>query len=91
LPLADAMTDRIVCNPPFGKQLSNPAAAAALYRRAVPEFDRVLKSGGQAVLLASDAGALKSAVRPLGWELRRELRLRVLGQPATVSVWRKRS
>jgi 23S rRNA G2445 N2-methylase RlmL len=89
LPVPDAVADRIVCNPPFGKQLSDPAGVAALYRRSLPEFDRVLKPDGQAVLLVSDAGALKSAVRPLGWKSRRELRLRVLGQPATVSVWRK--
>ena len=89
LPLADAAADRIVCNPPFGKQLSNPAAAAALYRRAVPEFDRVLKAGGQAVLLVSDAGALRAAVSPVGWKQRRDLRCAVLGQPATISVWRK--
>ena len=89
LPLPDAATDRIVCNPPFGKQLSDPAAVGALYRRAVPEFDRVLRPGGVAVLLVSDAAALRSAVRPVGWKSLRELRLRVLGQPALITVWRK--
>src|SRR5205814_3176030 len=68
LPLPSASTDRIVCNPPFGKQLSDPAAIVSLYRRALPEFDRVLKPGGMAVLLVSDAGALNAAIRPLGWK-----------------------
>ena len=89
LPLDAAAVDRIVCNPPFGKQLSDPAAVAALYRRTLPEFDRVLKPGGTAVLLVSDGASLKSAVRAVGWKLVRELRVRVLGQPALLSVWRK--
>ncbi len=89
LPLPDASSDRIVCNLPFGKQLSDPAAVGPLYRRALPAFDRVLKPGGMAVLLVSDAGALKSAVRLTGWKPVRELRVRVLGQPAFLSVWRK--
>jgi tRNA (guanine6-N2)-methyltransferase len=89
LPLPDAAVDRIVCNPPFGKQLSDPAAIGPLYRRMLPAFDRVLKPGGNAVLLVSDVGALRSAVRPVGWKSVRELRVRVLGQPAVLSVWRK--
>ncbi len=89
LPLPDAVVDRIVCNPPFGKQLSDPAAIGPLYRRSLPEFDRVLKAGGMAVLLVSDAAALKSAVRLTRWKPVRELRVRVLGQPALLSVWRK--
>ena len=61
------------------------------YRRALPEFDRVLKPGGLAVLLVSDAAALRAAVRPVGWSPVRELRLRVLGQPAFITVWRNGS
>jgi 23S rRNA G2445 N2-methylase RlmL len=88
LPLPDAAADRLVCNPPFGKQLSDPAAVGPLYRRALPEFDRVLRPGGLAVLLVSDAAALRAAVRPVGWAPVRELRVRVLGQPALITVWR---
>jgi tRNA (guanine6-N2)-methyltransferase len=89
LPLPGAAVDRIVCNPPFGKQLGDPAGVAALYRRANPELDRVLKPGGVAVLLVSDTAALKAAVRPVQWKPGRELRIRVLGQPAHLTVWRK--
>ena len=89
LPLPDAVVDRVICNPPFGKQLSDPAAIGPLYRRSLLEFDRVLKPGGMAVLLVSDAAALKAAVRLVGWKPVRELRVRVLGQPALLSVWRK--
>jgi 23S rRNA G2445 N2-methylase RlmL len=89
LPLPDAAVDRVNSNPPFGKQLGDPAGVAALYRRAIPEFDRVLKPGGVVVLLVSDAPALKAAVRPVHWKPARELRIRVLGQPAFITVWRK--
>ena len=57
LPLPDASADHILCNPPFGKQLSDPAAIGPLYRRMLPEFNRVLKPGGRAVLLVSDLPA----------------------------------
>ncbi|MCI0463830.1 MAG: RNA methyltransferase [Gemmataceae bacterium] len=89
LPLADASVDRVVCNPPFGKQLGEPEEIGPLYRRVVAEWDRVLRPGGLAVLLVADQGALKEAASAVNWKLLRQLRVRVLGQKATISVWRK--
>jgi 23S rRNA G2445 N2-methylase RlmL len=89
LPLEDAGVDRLVSNPPFGKQLSSPDEVAPLYRRVVPEYDRVLKPGGRAVLLVSEEGPLKEAARAAGWKLLRQLGVRVLGQSAGITVWRK--
>jgi 23S rRNA G2445 N2-methylase RlmL len=89
LPLPDESADRIVSNPPFGKQLSRPEAVGPLYRRAVSEYHRVLRPGGRAALLVADAGALKEAAQAVGWRPVRKVRVRVLGQPASISVWRK--
>ena len=46
LPLPNECVDRIVCNPPFGKQLSSPDEIAPLYRTVLREFNRVLRPGG---------------------------------------------
>lgn len=89
LPLASASVDRIVSNPPFGKQLASPAEVGPLYRQALFELDRVLQPGGRAVLLVSEAGILEEAGRAVGWQPLRQLQLRILGQPATLSVWQK--
>jgi 23S rRNA G2445 N2-methylase RlmL len=89
LPLDDQTVDRLISNPPFGKQLSRPEEIGALYRGVVREYDRVLRPGSQAVLLVADLGALKDAVRLVRWTSIRQLRVRVLGQAATVTVWRK--
>lgn len=89
LPLANACADRLVCNPPFGRQLGTPEDIRPLYRRAVAEFDRVLRPGGLAVLLVSEQPALRAAAGRVGWVSRRQLEVRVLGQPAVLSVWAK--
>jgi tRNA (guanine6-N2)-methyltransferase len=89
LPLSPASVDRVVSNPPFGKQLASPAEVGPLYRAMVKEYDRVLRPGGRAVLLVSDADALRDAVRPYRWQPARQLRVEVLGQPATIGVWQK--
>ena len=91
LPLAADSVDRVVSNPPFGKQLSSPDQVGPLYRGLVRECDRVLKSGGKVVLLASDEKALREAVRPVRWRPLRKLKLEVLGQAAVISVWQKPS
>jgi tRNA (guanine6-N2)-methyltransferase len=89
LPLADQSIDRILCNPPFGKQLGRPEEIRPLYRAAVKEWNRVLRPRGRAVLLVSDAVALKEAATSVGWQPVRRLRVRVLGQAAWISAWRK--
>lgn len=89
LPLASAVVDRIVSNPPFGKQLSSPEAVGPLYHAMLREYDRVLRPGGMAVLIVSVPAALRAAARAAGWKARRQLSLRVLGQPAVITVWRK--
>lgn len=91
LPLATASVDRILSNPPFGKQLSTPEEIGPLYRRIVPEYDRVLKVGGRAVLLVSEQEILEEATTTVGWKRERLVRVRVLGQSAVISVWRKPS
>jgi tRNA (guanine6-N2)-methyltransferase len=89
LPLASASVDRIVSNPPFGKQLSSLDAVVPLYDAMLREYDRVLRPGGLAVLIVSAAAALRGAVRAVGWKAQRQLSIRVLGQPAVITVWRK--
>lgn len=89
LPLADQSVDRLISNPPFGKQLSSPEEIGPLYRRMIEACDRVLRPKGRAVLLVGDQGPLKEAARAVGWKPLRQLRVRVLGQGAVVSVWRK--
>src|SRR5262249_56267854 len=51
LPLESASVDRIISNPPFGKQLSSIDKIGALYEAAAEEWDRGLRHGGRAVLL----------------------------------------
>jgi 23S rRNA G2445 N2-methylase RlmL len=89
LPLPDESVDRILSNPPFGKQLSRPEEVGPLYRRVLPQYDRVLRPGGRAVLLVSDAAALRAAVEQVGWKRERQFRVQVLGQMAQLSAWRK--
>jgi tRNA G10 N-methylase Trm11 len=87
--VATRSVDRIVCNPPFGKQLSTPEEIGPLYRAAIREFNRVLKPGGRAVLLVSEPDPLREAIKPHHWTPSRQLRVEVLGQDATIGVWQK--
>jgi 23S rRNA G2445 N2-methylase RlmL len=89
LPLETASVDRIVSNPPFGKQLSSIDQVGPLYEAAAAEWDRVLKPGGRAVLLAMEQEGLKRILRARRWSPSRQLRVRLLGQPCVLSVWQK--
>ncbi len=89
LPLPADSVDRIVTNPPFGKQLSNIEQIPGLYRAAAREWDRVLRPGGRGVFLVAESVTLRDAVKFHGWQPRQELKVRILGQLATMSVWQK--
>lgn len=89
LPLADGSVDRIVCNPPFGKQLSTLEAVGPLYRALVPEWDRVLRPGGRAVFIVMESVLLRDLLKERGWKATRQMRVRLLGQPTVMSVWQK--
>jgi 23S rRNA G2445 N2-methylase RlmL len=89
LPLADQSIDAIVSNPPFGKQLGRADDIPSLYRKMVREYDRVLRPKGRVVLLVSEYGALRSAAQKVNWHAENQLRVRVLGQNAVLSGWRK--
>jgi tRNA (guanine6-N2)-methyltransferase len=53
------------------------------------EYDRVLKPGGRAVLLVGDPGKLNAAAHAVGWRSQRQATVSILGQAATIAVWRK--
>jgi 23S rRNA G2445 N2-methylase RlmL len=89
LPHGDASVDRILCNPPFGKQHGTLQEIGPLYRQAVREMDRVLRSGGRAVLIVADAALLDEAARAVEWKRQRRVNIHVLGQRATILVYRK--
>lgn len=89
LPLETGSVDRVVSNPPFGKQLSDPEAIGPLYQGVVREYDRILRPGGRAVLLVSAGPVLRAAAKEVGWTSLRHVRVRVLGQPALITVWQK--
>ena len=89
LPVARRTVDRIICNPPFGKQLSSLEEVMPLYEATAAEWDRVLRPGGRAVLLAMEQEGLKRILLSKGWSPARSLRVRLLGQLCVMSVWNK--
>lgn len=89
LPLETGSVDRVVSNPPFGKQIGTPEEIIPLYHKSVGEMHRVLKPGGIAILLVSDVAAMKDAIRMVPWKQLQFLPIRILGQPAVILVYQK--
>ena len=89
LPIATASMDRIICNPPFGKQLATLEEIPPLYAAAAREWDRVLKPGGRAVFIVMEQDILRGVLQGYNWSPVRQMKVRLLGTPTVLSVWRK--
>jgi 23S rRNA G2445 N2-methylase RlmL len=89
LPLETESVDRIVSNPPFGKQLLSIEQIMPLYEQASVEWDRVLRPGGRAVLLSMEHEGLRKTLKVHRWRATRQLKVRLLGQRTVLSVWEK--
>ncbi len=73
----------------FGKQLEKREGIPELYDNMLTEWDRVLKPGGRAVILVAEQDALRSDIAPHAWRPVKQMKVRVLGQSAVLSVWQK--
>ncbi|GAA3927083.1 methyltransferase domain-containing protein [Actinomadura viridis] len=62
LPLRDASADRVLCNPPWGAQVTPSGTLARHPARWWAELSRVLTPDGTAVVLIPDPGALTAAI-----------------------------
>jgi tRNA (guanine6-N2)-methyltransferase len=92
LPLAAASIDAIVCNPPFGKQISSKAGVRALYPRLLAESARVLKPGGRAAFITSAYDLFRAAIREVpALEIERGYSVSVLGEWGRVYLLRART
>ncbi len=92
LPLASASVDAVATNPPFGKQIGSPQELGQLYPTFVAEVARVLKPGGRAVVLTSQYGLLKEAVRRQpSLQIVRGYSIAVLGEWGRLYLLRKAS
>jgi SAM-dependent methyltransferase len=65
LPLSDASVDRIITNPPWGRQVGSRDENVPLYYGFLGEAVRVLKPGGLAVVLTSEWNLLRETLRRL--------------------------
>ena len=89
LPLAAESVDRVVSNPPFGKQLESSDEIPPLYAACAREWDRVTRPAGRGVFIVMEQDALEAPLLALGWKPTRKLKARVLGQAAILSAWQK--
>ncbi|MCH5583400.1 HEAT repeat domain-containing protein [Shimazuella sp. AN120528] len=64
LPLADSSVSVMVSNLPFGRRVGDHESNVALYPIFIKEVNRVLNSGGRAVLLTQEVKLLHHAITP---------------------------
>jgi tRNA (guanine6-N2)-methyltransferase len=84
LPLADASVDRVVCNLPWGRQITVDETLTQLYERVCGEIERVLVADGRAVLLTSTPEFVKFNHLPLD----EQIEISVFGQNPVVMVFK---
>jgi tRNA (guanine6-N2)-methyltransferase len=86
LPLQDDSVNKIICNLPWGRQISTQAALPALYAKFLDEAARVLAAGGRIVLLTSEWDLMKKTIaHKAGLKLVRTVsNIEILGRRADI-------
>jgi len=88
LDLADAPVTAVVSNLPFGRQFDVPGSMPVWLSQTLSEMARVTRPDGRVVLLAPD---IPRPAIPVELELRARNRIRLLGTPTTLWVFRRTS
>ena len=83
LPMADASMDRIVCNLPWGREVSIDVDLQSLYRRICEELCRVLAPGGRIALLTN----APQLVELSGFRCDQSIEISLFGQTPTILVF----
>jgi 23S rRNA G2445 N2-methylase RlmL len=63
LPVAAGSIDKVAVNLPFGKQIGSPEYVSKLYPQFFGELERILKTGGRAIVLSSEYELIRDVVR----------------------------
>jgi tRNA (guanine6-N2)-methyltransferase len=83
LPASAQCVDRVICNPPWGREVSIDSSLDTLYQEICAEIERVLDPTGQALILTN---------RPDSVQFKRlrcdkQIEISLFGQKPTVMVW----
>ena len=83
--------DKVACNLPFGKQIGSRRQNETLYRQFAPEMARLLRLGGQMVLLSSQYTLLTETLKAQHvFDIQQIVPLKLLGTKADIFVVSKR-
>ena len=85
LPLAGALVDVLITNPPYGRKHEALPGLPKLYRQLARECARVLRPGGRAVVLTGEPRELAEAL-PKALRIHSKRRLLLRGLPVTAFV-----
>jgi tRNA (guanine6-N2)-methyltransferase len=83
LPISNKSVDRVISNLPWGRAVSTNVSLQVLYQEISDEIERVLVTGGKAVLLTNLPDLVE--FKRLKWE--RKFEISLFGQTPTIMVW----
>jgi tRNA (guanine6-N2)-methyltransferase len=83
LPMASSSIDRIVCNLPWGREVSVDVALKLLYKHLCEEMQRVLAPGGRIALLTNTPGM----VNLFGLRCDEPIEISLYGQTPTIMIF----
>ncbi|HLO31710.1 MAG TPA: methyltransferase domain-containing protein [Anaerolineales bacterium] len=86
LPIPDRSVERVISNLPWGRAVSIDDSLSTFYQEISTEIQRVLASGGQAVLLTN----LPDLVQFQRLKCDKRIEISLFGQTPTIMVWSER-